>query len=663
MTRQYRDDGSARGQRPVALRRFVTTVFAVVCIVGPAMAWDWDAAPVRIVAPAGNNIDSGTVVTPSAVVINHGDSIASLPVLFSIGTSYVDTQDVADLNPGDSVAVTFLDWTALQRGMTTAACSTALSTDESTANDRISRTFNVRVRDVGVDQILAPVGTINFGLTITPQAQVTNHGTGSANFLAKFRIAEFYSESAYVIGLAAGASRTVSFTDWTADTLGTFAVACTAAMTGDLVPGNNLAQDSCTVQIVPEDAGVMRVVGPRGIVDSGAVLAPQAMVRNYGSNAISFPAIFTIGSYVDTEQVADLGSLDSLLVTFADWTASPVGMLTTRCSTALAGDPLPGNDARSDSVRVIIRTTDAGAARILAPPDTVDSGTVYAPQALVRNYGLAAVSFPVLMKIGNSYTDTVQVDSVPASDSVTVLFRDYTAPRRGSSAVVCSTALAGDQMPANDAVRKTIFRRVRDVGVDSIVAPTGVVEPGTVVIPSATIRNYGNTTDSFPVIFYIGTFYADTQRTNGQSVTFRSCTLNLVGTFSVVCSTAMHGDVVPANDAAYDSVQVVYVGISGPDPAHGIPRTVTLSGAGPSPFAGRVAIIYGLPRSADVRLEVYDACGRPVQVVAAGVGQPGYHTVVWRCTDERGRAVPEGAYFVRLTADGVTLTSKIVKME
>jgi hypothetical protein len=73
--------------------------------------------------------------------------------------------------------------------------------------------------------------------------------------------------------------------------------------------------------------------------------------------------------------------------------------------------------------------------------------------------------------------------------------------------------------------------------------------------------------------------------------------------------------------------------------------------------------MYGLPRSANARLVVYDACGRPVQVLAAGVGEPGYHTVVWRCTDARGRAAPQGAYFVRLTADGVTLTGKLVKME
>jgi hypothetical protein len=427
----------------------------------------------------------------------------------------------------------------------------------------------------------------------------------------------------------------------------------------DQVAANNLAQDSCAVITLAKDAGVLRVVAPTGIVDSGAAYAPQAMVRNFGTDTISFPAIFTVGSYADTQQVTDLASLDSVLVTFADWVASPVGWLTTRCSTALADDSNAINNARSDSVHVIIRTTDAGALRIIAPPDTVDSGSTYSAQAVVRNFGIAPVSFRVKFRVGGSWADTVQVDSLAAGESLAVTFAGYTVPRRGLAICACSTMVTGDQDASNDRATKNVFRRVRNVGADSILAPTGIVGQGTVVIPSATIRNYGNTTDSFPVIFYIGTFYADTQRTNGSSVTFRACTLNLVGTFSVVCSTAMDGDLVPVNDAAYDSVQVTNVGVSGSDQARGIPRTVTLSGTGPSPFAGRVAIEYGLPRSADMRLEVYDACGRLVQVV----GQPGYHTAVWQCTDEYGRAVAEGAYFVRLTADGVTLTGKIVKME
>jgi hypothetical protein len=409
----------------------------------------------------------------------------------------------------------------------------------------------------------------------------------------------------------------------------------------------------------------MRIVGPSGIVDSGAVFAPQAMVRNYGSDTASFPAIFTIGStYADTQQVTDLPSFDSLLVTFADWTAGPVGWLATRCSTALANDSNAADDTRSDSVNVIVRTTDVGAVRFTAPPDTVDSGAVVPVKAWVRNFGLVVQSFPVMARIGTTfYADTVQVDSLAAGDSLEVTFADYTVPFRGSITARCSTLLTGDQVVANNRALKNIFRRVRDVGVTSITAPIGTVMQDTVVTPTATVMNYGNTLDSFAVIFRIGTFYTDTVRTNDtmvKSVTFRPCTLNVAGTFSVQCSTAMDPDVIPTNDAAYDSVQVTSGGISTTD-VPGIPRTVTLRGNGP--FAGRVAIEYGLPRSAPIRLEVYDACGRLVQVLVSGVDQAGYHTAVWKCTDQHGRAVAEGAYFVRLVADDVTLTSKVVKTE
>jgi len=585
-------------------------------------------------------------------------------VLFTIGALYADTQTVTDLAHGDSVTVTFDTWPAIQRGPQIARCSTALVADESTANDLRTRNFTVRVTDVSVDSVMAPKGNINLGVAVTPRARVTNHGTGNAMFQARIFIGPFIAESAFVFGLGPGASQTVNFTSWTPESLGTFAVRCTAQLANDQVPANNLAQDSFTVITLAKDAGVMRVVAPSGIVDSGAVVAPQAMVRNFGTDTVSFPAVFTIaGGYSDTQQVTNLASLDSVLVTFADWTAGPLGTLVTRCSTALADDSNAANDARSDSVKVIIRTTDVGVVSIIAPADTVDSGSVVTPQAVVRNFGLVAQSFPVRMRIGTfgGYTDTMQVTDLAAGDSVTVTFADWTVPARGLTAARCSTMLTGDQVTANDRAAKNVFRRVRNVSAASIAAPTGTVPYDTVVIPAARLLNYGNTLDSFPVIFRIGTFYEDTVRTNDSMVTFKPCTLSTSGTFSTMCSTAMAGDVDLTNDAAFDSVQVVGGGISASDPTPGLPRTVTLASNGP--FAGQVAIQYGLPKSAVIRLEVYDACGRRVQVVASGAGQAGYHTEVWKCTDEHGRAVAEGAYFVRLIADDVTLTSKVVKTE
>ena len=768
MTHPYRDDGGAWGKRPSTLLKFAAAVLVVLCTAGPAMGKAWNAGTKRIISPPTGSTDSGTAVVPSAVVFNPGDSTASFPVLFTIGTFYADTQYVTDLVHNDSVTVVFDTWPALQRGAQTARCSTALVADESTANDRVTRSFNVRVRDVGVDTIFAPRGIIDSGSNVTPQARVTNHSTGTQSFYAKFRVGASYLDSQYVFNLASGSSTTVSFATWHADTNGTYTASCTLALTNDQVVGNNKKQNSCTVMKIYRDAGVMRIVGPKGAVDSGAVLTPQAVVRNYGNTAVTFPVTFTIGTdytdtmqvtslppqdsqlvtfaywsagppgtfatrcstglpgdtsasndgvsdsvevfarwydvgvtrlispqgvvdsgaaftpqamvrnhgntaasfpvifkigtdYADTMQISGLAAQDSQLVTFSYWTAGPGGVLMTRCSTALAVDTLAGNDAVTDSVDVIVRRYDASAVRIIALPDTVDSGSVYAPQAMVRNLGLEALSFPVRMTIG-AYSDTKQVNDLPAGDSWAVTFAVWAVTQRGSVAAACSTMALDDRDTTNDLVLKTVFLRVRDVGAESINVPTGTVRQDTVVTPSATVRNFGTATDSFPVVFRIGTFYTDTRFTTGPSVTFRPCTLEVMGTFSVQCSTAMVGDMVPTNDALLDSIRVLSSGIAGND-LPGIPRAVVLNSTGPSVFSGRATIVYGLPKSTPVRLEVYDACGRPVQILAAGVGEPGYHTVVWHCTDARGRALPNGAYFIRLTADETTLTSKVVKLK
>lgn len=667
MARPYRNEGSACGRRPTALLRFAAAVFAVACIAGPAMAWTWDVGTKRIVSPPRGQ-DSGTAVVPSAVIINPGDSTASFPVVFNIGTFYTDTQNVTDLAHGDSVTVAFDTWVALQRGVQTARCSTELAADESTANDRVTRTDTVRVRDVGVDSIMAPKGRINLGVAVTPQARVTNHGTGTAMFWARFFIGTAVRESSFLFNMAPGTSQTVSFTAWTPESLGTFTTKCSLALFGgsDMVPGNDWMQDSFTVVTLAKDAGALRIVAPTGVVDSGAVIAPQAMVRNFGTDTVSFPAIFKIGTtYTDTQQVTNLPSLDSTLVTFKNWTASPLGTFPTRCSTALANDSNATNDKHSDSVKVIIRTTDVGAVRFIAPPDTVDSGTVVAPQVVVYNYGLNTDSFAVRLVVGTFfpiYTDTEQVTGLASHESLTVTFKNDTVRWRGLWAAKCSTMLTADQVTANDAATKNIYQRVRDVGAVSITAPVGSVPMDTVVIPAARLHNFGNGVDSVPVIFTIGTFYADTIRTRDTMVTFAPCTLKVAGTFSTVCSTALVGDVNPTNDAVHDSVVVASGGISSSN-APGVPRTVVLSSKNASVLAGPASIMYGLPRSAQVRLEVYDACGRPVQTLAAGVGEPGYHTVVWRGTDARGRSVPEGAYFIRLVADGKTLTTKLVKLE
>jgi hypothetical protein len=649
------------------LLKLVTAVLAAVSIVGTAAAHQWDVSVLGIYRPSA--VDSGTAVVPQGIVKNLGDGTASFPILFTIDTVYADTQYVNELGPGVQDTIAFDTWVPFQRGTLRARCSTALAVDESTANDRVTRNVSVRVRDISFDSIIVPRGVVYLKTPLTPQTRFTNRGTSSADFVAVMRIGPSYAESLWVSNLKAESSRTVDFPSWTPWSLGTFAVSCTMGFSygyDDMVPGNNWTLDSCTVAAISNDAGTIRVVAPMGMLDSGSVVEPQVMVRNCGSNTISFPVILGIGAdYVDTAQVSDLARYDSAFVTFDDWTASPVGAVTIRCSTALAEDSNTTNDARSDSVVVFIRRADVGAVRFVGLPDTVNGITVLSPQVVVCNYGQDSQSFPVVLTIQNDehriYRDTQQVTSLAPHESLLVTFKADSVMRTGAFVATCSTRLAGDQVTANDKVSQDIFLSWPDVGAVWIFAPAGTVPMDTVVTPTAYL-DIGTSADSFLAIFRIGTFYAETVRTRDSIVRFPPCTLKLAGTWITRCSTALSGDIDSTNDLVFDSVKVMAAGINGGS-APEVPRDVMLSAAGSSVLAGRATIRYGLPRNMDARLVVYDACGRPVRVLTAGAAKPGNYTVTWQCTDERGRTVPGGAYFVRLTAGDKSLTAKLVKLE
>ncbi|MFO7675258.1 MAG: S8 family serine peptidase [bacterium] len=101
------------------------------------------------------------------------------------------------------------------------------------------------------------------------------------------------------------------------------------------------------------DVGVTRILAPAGAVDSGTVVVPAAIVRNFGSAEARFPVHLTISMcYTDSAEVT-LAAGASDTVRFSDWTAEPVGRHEVLCRSALAGDENPGNDQRTDTIEVI----------------------------------------------------------------------------------------------------------------------------------------------------------------------------------------------------------------------------------------------------------------------------------------------------------------------
>jgi hypothetical protein len=86
-----------------------------------------------------------------------------------------------------------------------------------------------------------------------------------------------------------------------------------------------------------------------------------------------------------------------------------------------------------------------------------------------------------------------------------------------------------------------------------------------------------------------------------------------------------------------------------------------LGQAYPNPFNPTTNIEFSIPKSCDVRLEIYDLSGKIVRRLIDGVRyEPGVYKVTWDGTDDHGNRVASGVYIYRMTAGSYTSAKKVV---
>jgi hypothetical protein len=102
---------------------------------------------------------------------------------------------------------------------------------------------------------------------------------------------------------------------------------------------------------------------------------------------------------------------------------------------------------------------DVATMLIVAPADTVDSGSAVVPTAVVRNLGTFDEAFSVRFDIGAGYSDTVELD-LAAGGLDTVRFATWNATTLGTFAVSCSTGLALDANASNNRRRDSVVVRL-----------------------------------------------------------------------------------------------------------------------------------------------------------------------------------------------------------
>ncbi|HZM14806.1 MAG TPA: Ig-like domain-containing protein, partial [Candidatus Krumholzibacteria bacterium] len=83
----------------------------------------------------------------------------------------------------------------------------------------------------------------------------------------------------------------------------------------------------------------------------------------------------------------------------------------------------------------------------------------------------------------------------------------------------------------------------------------------------------------------------------------------------------------------------------------------------PNPFIEHSLVRTMLFRRAPVRIDIFDARGRRVRQLLDDVRPPGRMQVDFIGTDDRGRRLDSGVYFMRLQSEGRTITRKVVLLK
>jgi len=111
--------------------------------------------------------------------------------------------------------------------------------------------------------------------------------------------------------------------------------------------------------------------------------------------------------------------------------------------------------------------------------------------------------------------------------------------------------------------------------------------------------------------------------------------------------------------AIADSIDLFLPGITGVGPSDDRGGIEALS---PNPSSTGSTIRFAVPREGPARLQVFDVRGARVATLAAGTFAAGPHTLTWDGTDDSGRRVGAGIYFIELEAAGVRDTRRVIRL-
>ena len=203
-----------------------------------------DAGVKRIIQPKGNIPKLS--IAPQIVVKNYGLYTLSFPAYLRIydennNLVYNSAQMIPNLAPKRETVITFTSWTPESVGNFLAIGIVNCELDENRSNDTLKEPFFVYWKDVGISQIIQPVGEYPPLTRIEPKCKIKNFGNLEMfDILVKCSIPNLnYLSQVSLEYLAPYEEKELSF-DTMVITSGSHQIYFIALAEGDLNPHNNI---------------------------------------------------------------------------------------------------------------------------------------------------------------------------------------------------------------------------------------------------------------------------------------------------------------------------------------------------------------------------------------------------------------------------------------
>ncbi len=256
-----------------------------------------DVGCISIQAPI-SPVDSGAVITPSAIIHNYSLNRLSFDVKFDISDGYSNTRSVS-APPNLDTTISFSPWTASQFGTFVMKCSTSFTLDENSFNDKVTGNVSVRFHDVGAYEIVSPKDT-QFAGNLSVSAKFKNYYTRTASCSTKFVIRDagsniIFNQSRYLSNLLPDSVRTIDFGNFNA------------------LPGKYYAQ-TYTILNTDDNASNDTISDSVYVVLSAPILTTPSPSETLNTSTPSFDWQDVYGATEYQMQIADTNDFSSLLV-------------------------------------------------------------------------------------------------------------------------------------------------------------------------------------------------------------------------------------------------------------------------------------------------------------------------------------------------------------